>query len=179
MVTCYHVDRLGQLAPNLILDLKRPTAGDQVLQAHVDALFPDGLSPHGEKYFAGDSIAMQKPAYVIELLWEYVRRTEAPDAPSRYQSCFGTKTLREAENFASRITKPPMPTIWSIEGDVGFDADMQWLTMGNLAGGYTALWASYRANCYWRQQLVPNREEDGYPLEVLLRPPVRVKERVR
>lgn len=170
----FTVDRAGTLSLSSIEleqwdDLEPPE-----LQAHVDKLFPDGLSRHGERYLlqAGSLGLALEPS--MELLFEYVRRAMAPEAPSRFQSVFAFERLEDAQRFEAEFGEGV--ALWLVRSHVSpFRADMRWLS---LAG--SALIVSHAAVSYWlqadsaqvSQALRPRR-----PLwELLLPPPVDVIE---
>ncbi|MEZ8709349.1 hypothetical protein AB6H46_23970, partial [Vibrio alginolyticus] len=47
----YTVDRLGTLSSGTVIDItKYDDVNPEVLQSHVDELFPNGGSAHGENY---------------------------------------------------------------------------------------------------------------------------------
>lgn len=89
------------------------------LQKHSDLLFPKGFSRHGERYFVSSQIRVEfkesgllslvKDNYIkttsnsrngiIEILYEYVRRSNFPDKPSRFQSLHAFQTIGDAKKF--------------------------------------------------------------------------------
>jgi len=114
---------------------------------------------------------------MIEVLAEYIRRSNYPERISRFQSFFACKTIQDAERFVSLypITTPEGETrhqgdIWLVQCDtVAFEGDMTFLGLGDC-------WidAITKLNLYWAGENGPN------PLwEVLLRPPVTVVKKVK
>jgi hypothetical protein len=170
MPKLYTVDRRRRLEAGRTLDLVRAenigaAHVDSVLLVHVDRLFPDGVTDHGESFLLQDRPVRAND--VIDLLFEYVRRSEFPDRPSRYQSVFGSPNLEAAKAFREEFGRANDP-IWEIEADRHFVGDMRHLT---LAG--SALAISYRAHRYWLG------EPSNDPLwEALVVPPVRVLKEV-
>lgn len=161
----FHVDRNDALSVGQTLALEVHRDIDPpFLQKHVDGLFPDGVTLHGDRYLldAGSNLQVINPT--LELVWEYARRTHRPDAPSRYQSVFAWETLTDAERFRVEYGIP-QAVIWEVEAHEAFRADM------HLLAGHTALLASHCAVRYWNGEA----NFDVAPLwELLLRPPVQV-----
>jgi hypothetical protein len=170
MPTYYTVDRLGSLMPGQVIDLKRYDDVRPVeLQRHVDDLFPLGVSAHGERYFLKnrtDNVADPR----TELHFEYVRRALFPERPSRFTSVFAATSIEGAKDFRSRFGKPN-DSIWQLEADHGFAANM------NLLAGdeNTILVRSYCANAYWQGEAGPSPSPFW---EMLLPSPVRVVRQV-
>jgi hypothetical protein len=163
----YSLDRLGTLNENIEIGLTcYSDISPAELQQHVDLLFPDGLSRHGERYFLKNYMSPRLSAPSIEMLFEYVRRACYPERPSRFQSMFAFESLNEAVAFKSRYGNG-QGTIWQIESIEYFKADMGLLVFGN-----TILVHSYLAHKYWKGEAGQN------PIwEVLLIPPIRVIKR--
>lgn len=165
----YTVDRQNYLKEDLVIQLRRyENITPPELQAHVDELFPDGVSSHGERYFLrGDSSALIADPN-IEILFEYVRRASYPARPSRFQSVFAFISVDEAKAFRDRYGESNS-LIWELEASESFTADMSLLTAGNSILVY-----SYFANKYWQG------EPSATPFwEALLFPPVRVLRKVK
>jgi hypothetical protein len=168
MAVFYTVDRAGTLKPGLILGLERYSDVEPAfLQPHLDSLFPEGVTKHGELYLVqgGSTLAVASPA--IELVWENVRRANFPAAPSRFQSTFATEDVDSARRFRDEYGQG-VGSIWMVESSEGFKADMTLLSMGS-----SALVASYCADLYWSGRPNPGHTSMW---EVLLTPPVRVVE---
>lgn len=172
MARAFTVDRMASLAPELAMDRVRHADIDPPeLQGHVDELFPEGVTQHGNAYLLNG----QQPAFGasgnIELLFEYVRRSRFPDAPSRFESVFGWESIEAAAKFKIDYGTPTAG-VWEVETPSNpFRADMHCLTLGG-----SLLVFSYRAARYWSQL---DSAAEGQPRwELLLRPPVRVIRRV-
>ncbi|WP_419657740.1 hypothetical protein Dvar_68600 [Desulfosarcina variabilis str. Montpellier] len=182
----YSVDRRGFYQTGLSLDLmkadplKRPLLHldgcytEDDLKAHLQTLFPEGLSLHGWHYSVEMHNAVAHAheeietlyvnhAITVELLFEYVRRAYFPQERSRFQSFFAWESLEKAIEF--RQDDQP---IYLIESDHILRADQRWLSIGvqNIAGSLTA-------HNYWRG--IPT---DQPCWEAVLSCPVKVKERV-
>ena len=164
----YHVDRLRSLQEGDTLSLQRWTdVNPQFLQEHVDSLFPEGLTRHGEQYLLRSTQSLGIASPRIELLWGYVRRASFPDRPSRYQSVFGWESEEDAGRFNVQYASDN-GAICELDCDEAVRADM---TL--LCGNMSALVSSYFAHLYWEGKANPDEKVE--PLwEVLLRPPVRV-----
>ena len=99
----YHVDRNRTLKEGQIINLvKYNDVNLRELQDHVDFLFPEGVTSHGERYMLKGETPAIGVSPVIELLFEYVRRTHFPSCPSRFQSVFAFETIAQAVNFKTK-----------------------------------------------------------------------------
>jgi len=141
---------------------------EEELQAHVNHLFPRGVSSHGNSYFLNGSRRSDIASPLIELVFEYVRRGCFPDRPSRFECLFACESLEQASVFRERHGNG---SIWKVQCDNVFRADMGLLALGQES----ILLTSYRAHRYWSGLA-------GYSAqpfwERLLVPPIRVLERV-
>jgi hypothetical protein len=184
----YSVDRRGFYAVGGTLGLfkRDPRPGAQPflnsgdnwfsaadLAAHVEALYPDGLSLHGWEYMTWRLVPFTEPnsriaftpnERAIELVFEYVRAASFPKQPSRFQSYFGWESLDEARIIATQSGRP----IYRIESDRTVRLDMQWLGLSDQ----NAI-ASYQAHKYWSGVATPQPK-----WEVLMVSPVRVVETI-
>jgi len=163
----FTVDRLGNLTEGRVCslvkysDIKPPELAD-----HVEELFPDGISAHGERYFLSDEAKATIASPMLELLFEQVRRAAFPKCPSRLQSMFAVETLSEAERFQSDYGGA---AIYKVNADVTFRGNM---TL--LHGGNSTLVTSWFAHQYWKGEAGSQT-----PFwEWLLKCPVNVCERV-
>jgi hypothetical protein len=128
--------------------------GEAELLAKAQALFPEGLSPHGIHYLVEYCLATQRitghratieavpHVPTVELTFELVRRLEFPDRPSRFQSWFGWQTLEEAKRFRESHGTPEA-RIFAIDSPGTFRADMSLLLHGGSNLGATILAARY------------------------------------
>lgn len=165
MTRYFTVDRERKLAPCQLITLVRYNdVSPRELQTHVSNLFPQGVTSHGECYLLRGQTPANGVNAVIELLFEYVRRSQFPGCPSRFQSLFACKSLSDAEAFKTQYGTPES-LIWEVEANNAFKADMKLLT---LQGSLLTL--SYNAVRYWSS--LPS---DANPFwEFLLIPPVSV-----
>lgn len=167
MPSFYTVDRFGSLREGLILGLTRyDDIQPNELQQHVDAMFPDGVTPHGERYFLKNTSTPHLASPNIELLFEYVRRAFYVTRPSRFQSFFGCEKEQQAVAFRQRFGKPDN-AVWEVQAHEFLVADMNLLMTGTSILVY-----SYFAHKYWRGEA----SQDPF-WEVLLVPPVTVVRR--
>lgn len=168
MTKYFHVDRLSKLQQGMILNKKRYNDVDpKFLQAHIDSLFPDGVTNHGELHLLrGQPLNINDS--LVDLLFEYVRRSHFSDKPSRYESIFAFHTIEDANRF-KRDYKCLNAPVWELEpvnDSKIFIGNMHYLTFNG-----SPLVISYYAHEYWKG----NRSGDPSPLyEVLLTPPVKV-----
>jgi len=172
MPVFYTVDREKRLTEGCIIQLVR--YGDiepPDLQKHVGTLFPNGLTSHGERYLLRSNLP--PTAFTdskLEILFEYVRRAEFPQCPSRYESFFAWEDLPSAARFRLRYGDLNS-LVWEIQADRAFRADMNLLQSGE---SITSLVKSYFAHLYWQGK--PGFNEPFW--ECLLVPPVTVLRRV-
>lgn len=132
------------------------------LEEHVNLLFPKGFSRHGITYFFHPNIIEFKESDlpsllennyikttsnsrngIIEILFEYVRRSNFPDKSSRFQSLHAFKTIEDATKFRKEYCKNK-GHIWEVKCDNFFKVDMNLL---NLEGSLLEL--SYKIHKYW------------------------------
>jgi hypothetical protein len=168
-VPLYTVDRQGTLSEGMVCTLVRYKVSPNVLADHVNAMFPDGVSAHGERYLLRNSAEARSTNPMLELLFEYVRRSQYPHRPSRLQSLFGVDSLDSAGVFQERYCDS-VPAIYQVEAAVSFRADMNLLAADN-----SNLVMSYRANRYWAGE--PGPEAPFW--ERILKCPVQIKKRLQ
>ena len=169
MRCCFTVDRNRTLEEGRVINLvKYSDVRPPELQVHIDFLFPDGVTSHGESYMLRGRTPAKGVNEVIELLFEYVRRSRFPSRPSRFQSVFAFENIDQAVDFRNEYGTPDS-LIWEVESDVAFKADMRLLT---LEGSLLTL--SYNAHRYWK-----GISSGDNPLwEYLMVPPVKVIRRI-
>jgi hypothetical protein len=168
----YHIDRINSLKENIQLSLTRYNDVRPIeIQEHVNEMFPEGVSTHGERYFLKNESTPNIASPNIEIFFEYVRKAFYPERPSRFQSYFGFETISDASNFShcfpsdSGIT----PWLWEVEAELFFKADMNLLNQQK-----SVLIFSYLANKYWKGETI-----NASPIwEVLLIPPIIIKRRI-
>ena len=140
--TYYHLDRTGSLEIGQTISLE-PTeifncSIDHLID-HANELFEKGISRHGLQYInqrvTDDSLS--------EWFFEYVRRSNFTDKPSRFQSFFALSSLEDIQKFKKRFNISS-GNVYLIESENYFKADM------NLVGLQTSpLSLSLLANTYW------------------------------
>jgi hypothetical protein len=178
MAKFYHLDRGNTLKEGQVVNLIKYNnieCGNDLklsleLQQHYDRMFPDGVTFHGNQYFVnGNNFAGTNPS--IELLFEYVRRSDFPTLPSRFQCFFAVNNLDDMNILINIIGKKyPNYTIWEVECDKFFRGDMNLLYASS-----SSLGMSYLANKYWKGTTVYN---DRAVWEYLLVPPVKVIKKI-
>jgi hypothetical protein len=169
MASFYHVDRGSRLSEGQTIQLVRyANITPLELQRHVDDMFPEGVSRHGNFYFLNSQSHPSLASPNIEVVFEYVRRALCPSRPSRFQSFFAFPTkdaaLRFRKNYCSSIGK-----VWEVTASHSFTADMALLRPGS-----SILFYSYFAHLYWQGQ--PGSRNPEW--EVLLIPPVTILRQV-
>lgn len=174
----FHVSRQTSFREGAQINLQRfdditPT----VLKAHIDGLFPEGVSQHGNQYLAteirptlldGSPNFQQFNASNTELIWEFVRRTRYRSRPSRYQSLFAWETREEADFFCEERGGGEIYEVFSLFNRKAFRADM---ALVDVAA--SRLGASYQAHQYW--------EGNGSPFprwEIVVPLPVQVTRKI-
>lgn len=169
----FAVDRACTFKEGMVLELVRHTDVDPaVLQLHVDSLFPDGLSVHGERYLLNNNSRGTIASPMIELLFENVRRAHFPDSPSRFQSVFACCSVEEASQFRAAYGNREAP-IWEIYSDSQYCKG----NMRLLDSNQTTLVCSYLAHEYWSGNQGP--VELAGLTEVVLKLPVSVGSKVK
>ena len=166
----YHFDREQKLQAGHILELRAYP------QTPMDRLFPAGITPHGRRYLQRDSIVagrapdgegITRVVSAIETVWEWVRETRHPDAPSRFQSVFACDSVLDAKAMAQFFGGPG--DVWEVEVAVeGLRADMALLDFRSIAHSHQA------ADDYWSS--LPSSHPRW---ERLLTPPVSVRRQIR
>ena len=166
----YTVDRKETLQQGIEITLQKYNdIKPDYLQKHVDMMFPDGVTLHGEQYFLRNTTKGIIITPAIELLLEYVRRAFFQSLPSRFQSLFGFESIDYAKKFRSQYGNPNAP-IWKVEVELYFRADMSLLTLAN-----SLLFSSYFAYQYWSGDSSPSNKPFW---EILLVPPVKILRKI-
>lgn len=165
----FTVDRNMSLRKDQIIDImKYDDVNPPELQSHIDFLFPDGVTNHGELYMLRGETPANSVNGVIELIFEYVRRSYFPSSPSRFQSVFAFENINQAIHFRNEYAKSDN-IIWEVESDNAFKADMRLLILRG-----SVLFLSFNAHKYWKGI----SSEDNPIWEHLLVPPVKVIRRI-
>jgi len=177
MQTFYSADRRGfyQAGGSLNLFLQSPRfplqqsstgATVQQLQAHLQALFPGGLSLHGWDYVTDPNLNPRDVAN--DLLIEYVRQAAFPHRPSRLQAYFAFPTLTEVQVWTATRPEGEIKGIYELTSSQPCKVDQAWLRMGTQGAH-----ASYHAHQYWAAAASPSPN-----WEYILPCPVQVGARV-
>jgi hypothetical protein len=167
----YTVDRMNLLSTGTVISLTKYDDVDPIeLQEHVDLLFPNGVSSHGENYILKNGSHGLISSSAIELLFEYVRRSNFPEIASRFQCTFACETLEEAEKFRSAFGLPTNKIFEVFTENSYFKGDMTLLD-----NNQTSLVCSYFADEYWKGNSSPASENFW---ELLLQLPVSIGNQV-
>jgi len=181
----YHVDCNMSLKQGQKIELVHYNdIKPEKLQKHIDKLFPQGFSDHGERYFLSNEIEVKfeksrtnpniletnsnSKNAIIEILFEYVRRSHFFNKPSRFQSLHAFHSLDNAKYFMKKFSNSD-GYIWKIECNNAFKANMNLL---KLEGSLLVL--SFIAHEYWLG--LPGRPNPFW--EFLLSPPIKVLMRI-
>ena len=164
----FHVDRTLRLKEGQEINLiKYDDIRPEELQEHVNFLYPEGVSSHGNHYILTGNTFANDSEPIIELLFEYVRRSDFPQRTSRFQSFFAFDNLELAQDFILNYWNSAY-NIWEVQADRYFKADMNLLSLKD-----SLLVLDYRAHLYWKGETI------GNPFwEYLLVPPVKVIRKV-
>lgn len=163
----YTVDRFGSLNEGDVIDLQyHDDVNPSHFQEHVDSMFSDGFSKHGDRYILkSDSIGnVSSPA--IELLFEYVRQAHFPNVTSRFQSFFACETQHEASLFRGRFGQGTEKIYEVFTENEYFKGNMNLLN-----NNQTSLVCSYLGHEYWKGNTL-NEFDDFW--EILLTLPVTI-----
>lgn len=143
-IEIYHVDRGKKLSQGQFVNYRDSPENlrSQVIEI-VNEYYPEGISRHGEKYLTTVE-PNEFTNYLNEWVFEFVRMTEFPERPSRFQSVFGTETVENAREFANQFWEDEV-NIWKIEciDSCSFRGDMSWLGTQSFPDG---IW---RSREYW------------------------------
>lgn len=173
----YHLDRGNLLVEGKTISLAKfndiSSASPEYtekLQNHYNVLFPNGVTQHGNGYFANEG-KFEFTSPFIELLFEYVRRANFSDKPSRAESFFALDSPTKIKALASMLhVEIHNCTVWEVECETYYTANMRLLSLrcSNLV-------TSYNANEYWSC----GTGGDPQPFwEYLLVPPVKILSRI-
>jgi Protein of unknown function (DUF2441) len=165
----YAVDRAGSLVPGMTIDLKRhDDVNPDFLQKHVDSLFSDGFSTHGDRYLLTNSSRGNISSPAIELLFEYIRQAHFPERTSRFQSFFACESIEDAKIFRNQFGAEENRIFEVLATSGHFRANMNLLN-----NNQTSLICSHLGHEYWRGNTV---SAFGEFWEVLLTLPVTIGE---
>jgi hypothetical protein len=174
MAQFFHLDRGNLLVEGQTIELEKKydyvkhsnPKLTETFRNHYDKLFPNGVTMHGEHYFAKPTVHKNVNS-VLELVFEYVRRSDFIDKPSRAESFFALDSLGDVFRIAQKLNNINVQncSIWEVESETFHRADMQLLDLG------TNLMTSFCAHEYWSG----TARDDTEPLwEYLLVPPVKI-----
>jgi hypothetical protein len=168
----YTVDRVGNLSDGLEISLtKHEDIRPPELSLHVNKLYPDGVSAHGERYLLQSESRGNIASPAIELLFEYVRQSYFPDKPSRFQSFYACASVAEAQEF-KRLYGSANNSIWEVKTDNNYFSG----NMRLLDNNQTSLVCSYISHEYWNGNKGP-KELHGIQ-ELLLELPVTIGSKI-
>lgn len=182
----FHVDRVtGRLSPRQEISLLYSQNELNELNVSTNrafvfkSMFTEGVSQHGWEYLLKDErpIPSEDTLGMIEIMAEYVRRSHYPQFISRFQSFFAFNSVAEAERFISLFpstdengAKRYRGDIWLVQcRSAAFIGDMTFLGLGDCW-----LDAITKMHLYWQGQM-----GDNGLIEVLLKPPIMVVEKVK
>lgn len=181
----YHIDRKRILQSNMDVTLHKDiTNSHPQLNEILHREFPNGLSNHGNQYFASQATQHSAGGIVYEDIFEYERQIHFPDSPSRFQSFFGIKSesVKDWLIYFSNGDIKKIDDLWLWEIDT-LDSKVEEHESAFLAGGdvnglanFSPLVAKYYAQAYW------SGEPNGIPYlsrkELLISPRIQVLRRV-
>jgi Protein of unknown function (DUF2441) len=148
------------------LTLRSYDAPTAELRYHLAQLFPNGLTEHGGTYLGLNPARIEdvKTNGWRESIFEFVRRSAAPDRPSRFTTIFASASIEEARIFR-RSKRNGIGTIYELDAAESFHTNMALL---DESASYLAV--SEAAHAYWRG------DQGTWPplWEELIVPPARV-----
>lgn len=137
----FHLDRAGSLEIGETIPLYPMSINSELPgpKEHAYELFKEGVSKHGMQYINQTGT----PESHSEWFFEYVRRCNFNNRPSRFQSFFAFSSLEDIKRLQKKLNFKS-GTVYLIEGDNYFKADM------NIVGNQQSpLLHSWLANIYW------------------------------
>lgn len=179
----YHIDRSNSLKEGMLINPLHPRINPEFLTDVINRKFPEGLSLHGNHYFArqansfitsdGKLINDNIPsvnAYLIDNIFEYERVINFPQRPSRFQSIFCSETIEEAKSWVDFFRLGSEAKIWEVETEHDEYArlDAKWLKGDINVLSFITL--SHYAQRYWSGEPHPGESQ----FELLIKLPVVV-----
>ncbi|EMH0544179.1 DUF2441 domain-containing protein [Enterobacter hormaechei] len=145
MTTYYTVDAGNYYSQGMLINPVKPSIQPVELQAMVTALFPRGVSHHGNGYFLSASAIAGDINFSIDWGLEFYRRAMRPNTPSRYECLFACEKLENAKDFRAKFRNPSSP-IYEVDADENLvhRGDMSLLIRDNSCLVYT-----YQIEHYW------------------------------
>ncbi len=133
----YTLDRKNTLSEGLEISLFQfSDIQPPELQTHLNGILPNGVTKHGDQYFASGLQSNNLGNGILELVFEYVRRAHYPDKPSRLQSLFACDNLEDLKSFNQNYNTPGKEfSIWTLETENFFRGDLKLLTFSPTALG--------------------------------------------
>jgi hypothetical protein len=187
MQTFFTADRSMRLASGMTLELfQKPQNMKQALQvrdvfdhADLEALlakeFPEGISRHGMQYLLDNNnyrhlngatdFEWVRYSPAVELIFEYVRKADFPELPSRFTCAFACDTPEEAGAFFGNQSLPVFEIKTSLRV---FRADENFLKISPHHLGTILM-----AKRYWSGEMSANPK-----VEVLLECPAVIGRKV-
>ncbi|ENK1753069.1 hypothetical protein AB2852_004213 [Klebsiella variicola] len=173
MITLYTVDRTGFYLQNKNPELLKRILNQPELDDYIANLFPDGVSPHGFRYFLDSRCDAMLSS--LELHLEMHRRALYPEKPSRMTSIFCCLTLEEALIFRQNHGQSDFP-IYEVVCD---ESKIHIGDMEVLKHGGSVLILSHHTSLYWSggdlREFAPNHRPF---YEVLVPLPVTIGRQV-
>lgn len=170
----YRLDRRNEMYVGQTIELKIfNDIAPPFLNTLLHKEYPEGLTSHGDQFYASTLSENIFQSAFIESIFEYERRLKFPDKISRYQAIFAAETLEEATTWAEKLKTSSKCELYEIEFDHSnaIKVDASWLAMGEYLP--SLLYTSYYAEQYWNGAFTktPN-------FELLISPPAKVLRKV-
>jgi len=171
----YHIDRYNRLKENEVINLMSDiNIEPRVLKEIMDERYPDGLSFHGNTYYARQPQTREEIQDVFtENIFEYERRLNYAHMPSRFQSFFASETMKELRFWFKKLGNQESFAVWEVEFEHSdfVKLDASWL--GTDMDKPSFLTSAYYAENYWT-----GKSSDHPQYELLIKSPIRVVKRV-
>ena len=144
----------------------------------ITDIYPEGLSRWGNYLYPQRSNAQNAGMMVYETIYEYERRLNFPDLPSRFQSIFATKSIEDLKIWLPTFQARNIPFfIWKIDtlDSSVIELDSNYLAGGDVFGlqAFSPVLTSFAANKYWKGSMTDNPRK-----ELLVSPKIKFIENI-
>ena len=156
----YHVDRLGHLLPNQIIELTNDFYNDTTDNEY----YKEGLSSHGIHFYLKD---INDKDYAMDAIFEYERIINFPKKISRYQALF-TFDINGVMAFIKK--KELNDNFYKI-----YEVDPEYYERHNMSliRGWSHCIISKMAKLYWNDEVDPDDKKEVV-YEYLIKLPAKI-----
>jgi len=175
-VYAYHIDRScsNHFQDGDILTIS-PTFTDYNTNKLLESTYNNKLTRHGQQYLVNPINPTNPWNTLYETIFEYERRINFPQLPSRFQSFFATQTLEDVDHWIGKLNLNEYIPVWKVYVDPNkvFKADASWFNLDNF--DKSTLRISYNALQYWYGKFKPDFEKEP---ELLIKESMKLIERI-